>query len=500
MRVIAWWLFVLRRFAGAVVKRDQEGACLSKACLDDPGKDHPPNFVPGLDGFVNDILDSPGVDTWTGPPMRQHAFALFNARSGGGEGAAIAAGIRNLSWGVPAYDAIEVLRTRDQAALKDLRSRMVASLEVGTRARMICVGGDGTVSLCYRIVDLALAGDARRADLLPAFAMLPVGTGNDLARSTGWGGAAPAVHQLESYLGRLLGGDCSLDRRGTCTELKPFAVWQLRWYKGRGCEGEEEPTMVMSDGSPLPEDRLRNMYLYLSSGVTAELAFYFDAYRDKDLSLFAKGLQWINKKMANKYLYGVIGAEILAQGRVHSLGRKYSLLTTSSASKDWSESWKLQNFFSVDILNVPSMAGGWNAWGRDSPSEQLAAGFRPPTFQDEVLEVAGVADWRAVIAGQVKKDGSWKPSHHIVQPGHACLSWGTPTDNPAREGEQHAVYIQVDGEAIQAKEAASVELSFKEYVWTIVNADVSKKYPFYDSIFPGPPPDLERDLRLSQFA
>ena len=49
---------------------------MSKACLDDPGKDHPPNFVPGLDGFVNDILDSPGVDTWTGPLMRQHAFAL----------------------------------------------------------------------------------------------------------------------------------------------------------------------------------------------------------------------------------------------------------------------------------------------------------------------------------------------------------------------------------------------------------------------------------------
>jgi len=222
------------------------------------------------------------------------------------------------------------------------------------------------------------------------------------------------------------------------------------------------------------------------------------------LSLFAKGLQWVNKKVANKYLYGAVGAEMLASLRVHKLGRKYGLMTTDSAQKDWAHRWPVQDLFSVDILNVPSMAAGWNAWGSSDSRDVAASGYRPPTWQDEVLEFAGVEQIGAIFKGRVRKDGNWAPSHHIVQSGHSCLSWGTPADHPTREGEQHEVYLQVDGEAIQAMEAGSVEVAFKEYVWTIVNAEIGEKYPFYDSIFPPPLTDRLRDesgeLRLSQFA
>lgn len=50
-------------------------------------------------------------------------------------------------------------------------------------ARILCAGGDGTVGWLLEVMDKLDWPDGR-----PAVCVLPLGTGNDLARTLNWGG------------------------------------------------------------------------------------------------------------------------------------------------------------------------------------------------------------------------------------------------------------------------------------------------------------------------
>jgi len=84
----------------------------------------------------------------------------------------------------------------------DEPSRTVETLAQGlgrnSQKRLLICGGDGTVTWILTALEQckALAG---KHHLLPA-AILPLGTGNDLARSLGWGSSLKAVSDVLNYL------------------------------------------------------------------------------------------------------------------------------------------------------------------------------------------------------------------------------------------------------------------------------------------------------------
>ena len=98
---------------------------------------------------------------------------FVNKKSGGNQGLQTLASLRQLLNPLQVFDVHQC----DSVAV-------LRAFAVLPRLRVLVAGGDGTVA---RVIEASLNLDA---DLRPPIAILPLGTGNDLARTLGWGGTA----------------------------------------------------------------------------------------------------------------------------------------------------------------------------------------------------------------------------------------------------------------------------------------------------------------------
>jgi diacylglycerol kinase family enzyme len=137
---------------------------------------------------------------------------VVNPASGDGRGAALA---RQLAARQPAH--------RVCVLGGDLASFASAALASGSA--MIACGGDGTVAAT---LDAAYQAQARRPDLpISAVGILPLGTGNDLARACGWSTRTPCTGPaVDQALARLRAASaCRLDRW-----VVSGPGWTRAWY------------------------------------------------------------------------------------------------------------------------------------------------------------------------------------------------------------------------------------------------------------------------------
>lgn len=228
--------------------------------------------------------------------MRQFHF-LINPISGGGEGRNVEKFLPEImdSLGFARADWVAEFTTADGQHQQALNA-------IANSRKLIAVGGDGTVSTVLR----ALMETGRYADI--QIGLIPLGTGNDLAR---------VLQLYDAYSNR---GLLYLVRQLVQASSRPFDLWKIN------------DTFAMAN--------------YFSCGIDARIAHDFNQDR-------ASGKIPGSSPLANKlhYVKRFIG------DRAHRLG--HVSLRYMDAKGQW-HSKVLSKHRTVIVGNIPSFASGAN--------------------------------------------------------------------------------------------------------------------------------------------
>ncbi|TKR64271.1 hypothetical protein L596_024836 [Steinernema carpocapsae] len=212
-------------------------------------------------------------------------------------------------------------------------------------ANVLVCGGDGTIASVLNAMDRINFPEGR-----PPVAVLPLGTGNDLARCLRWGGG----YQNES-LHKIL----HMIRKATIVDMDR---WQIKI----------EQTENGEKGDPQPYDVINN---YFSIGVDASIAHRFHVLREKHPERF-------NSRMRNKIWYCELFTTESLYGTCKNLHKEIDIFCDGELI-DLKEGPKLEI---LALLNIDSMYGGSNLWGRHSKRFK----HRLQDMSDELIEVVGL--------------------------------------------------------------------------------------------------------------
>ena len=325
------------------------------------------------------------IDPASLPPTCTPLLVVLNTASGPQLGRALRrAFLRRLN----PLQVCEVPRHAPDAAL--------ASLGRLPRARILAVGGDGTVGWVLGVLDRlgAEAGAEAAAAVAagrpppppwvaPPVAILPLGTGNDLARTLGWGGGLGCVRAagLDALLADVAGAALTLvDRWGVGVReggaaaaaaaaaarkgdhLPPPPCTGAGAGAGAGAAAASAPPTPLPAPPPPPAPPLtaKPMTNYVGFGVDAKVALDFHAAR-------AAYPAWFTSQVGNKLWYtGLGGVEALARAGGRGLPDRLAL-TCDGAPVPLPPGTE-----GVLLLNIPSYMGGVDLWG--SGVEEVAGG------------------------------------------------------------------------------------------------------------------------------
>ncbi|KAK9269350.1 hypothetical protein L1049_001121 [Liquidambar formosana] len=282
----------------------------------------------------------------------------------------------------------------------------VLAAEIQKRLRIVVAGGDGTASWLLGVVcDLKLPQP-------PPIATVPLGTGNNLPFSFGWGKRNPGTDRqaVESFL----------EHVRTAKEMKIDSwhiIMRMRTPKEGACDPIaplELPHSLHAFHRVSKTDTLNmegyhtfrgGFWNYFSMGMDAQVSYAFHSERKLHPEKFKN--QLVNQKA---YLKLGCTQGWFCASLFHPSSRNIAQLTKVRIMKrhgQWEDLHIPRSIRSIVCLNLPSFSGGLNPWGTPNRKKLHDRDLTPPYVDDGLIEVVGFRDaWHGLVLLSPKGHGT----------------------------------------------------------------------------------------------
>ncbi|XP_078139074.1 diacylglycerol kinase zeta [Centroberyx gerrardi] len=272
--------------------------------------------------------------------LMKPVLVFVNPKSGGNQGAKI---IQSFMWYLNPRQVFDLTKGGPREGL-ELYAKV-------PNLRILACGGDGTVGWVLSVLDQL------KLHPQPAVAILPLGTGNDLARTLNWGGGYTdePVTKILSHVED--GNIVQLDRWNLLVEPNPEA---------RPEERDEHQT------DKLPIDVFNN---YFSLGFDAHVTLGFHESREANPEKF-------NSRFRNKMFYAGTAFSDFLSGSSKDLAKHIKVVCDGTDLTAKVQEMKLQCLL---FLNIPRYCAGTMPWGHPSEHQD----FEPQRHDDGCIEVIG---------------------------------------------------------------------------------------------------------------
>ncbi|XP_024024890.1 diacylglycerol kinase 5 isoform X2 [Morus notabilis] len=364
------------------------------------------------DFYIPDYLLLPGSEPPDARDIPECPVIVFiNSKSGGQLGGELLVTYRSLlnknqvfDLGENAPDKVLHQLYANLGKLKHSGDAFAAEIE--KRLRIIVAGGDGTAGWLLGVVsDLKLPQP-------PPIATVPLGTGNNLPFSFGWGKKNPGTDQqsVETFLYQVR----------AAKEMK-IDSWHIIMRMRAPKEGSCEPIAPLELPHSLhafhrvsQTDALNvegyhtyrgGFWNYFSMGMDAQVSYAFHSERKLHPEKY-------KNQLVNQSTYLKLGCTQgwFCASLLHPASKNIAQLTKIMVMKkqgQWEELSIPHSIRSIVCLNLPSFSGGLNPWGKPHGRKLRDRDLTPPYVDDGLLEIVGFRNgWHGLVLLAPKGHGT----------------------------------------------------------------------------------------------
>ncbi|XP_011648137.1 diacylglycerol kinase theta isoform X7 [Pogonomyrmex barbatus] len=373
------------------------------------------------------VMILPSIEPSMIPTGVQPLLVFVNVKSGGCQGLQLISSFRKL------LNPYQVFDLENGGPLPGLYVfRHIKDYKI-----LVC-GGDGTIGWVLQCLD-NVGQDSQCSS--PACAIVPLGTGNDLARVLCWGSGYTGDEDPLNLLRDVIDAEeIILDR------------WTVVFHPE-----EKEQTQVVCNAAASQQVASRHLHI-TGAGTTSEdntqiyvMNNYFGIGIDADLCLDFHNAREENpnkfkSRLRNKSVYVTMGLRKMVKRKPCKDLHKEIRLEVDGKLVE------LPQVEGIIILNILSWGSGANPWGPDTKEDQ----FYTPNHWDGMLEVVGVTG--VMHLGQIQS--GLRTAMRIAQGGHIKIHLNS--DIPVQvDGEP---WVQSPGDIVVLKSALKATMLKKSKI------------------------------------